>query len=98
MDGLKHLSTPRYFIARPDGTLTPLIAMDELPLDVRLEGVSRVLKSEDTKGMISLGVSQCGGGYHNADTAESDVSEPKAESVRTTTVTRSFSTIYQIQC
>ncbi|KAL2001726.1 hypothetical protein VTN02DRAFT_1338 [Thermoascus thermophilus] len=46
---------PQFFCARPNGTLTPLIALDELPAHVSIRGVPRVLSPSDTQGMTSLG-------------------------------------------
>ena len=46
---------PRYFAVRDDGSLTPLIAVDELPSYVQIHGVSRTLTAADTNGLISLG-------------------------------------------
>ncbi|KAI4132851.1 MAG: hypothetical protein LQ347_002426, partial [Umbilicaria vellea] len=47
---------PRYFLVRNDGTLTPLVAVDELPRNIRIRGVPAVVSLADTQGMISLGV------------------------------------------
>ena len=46
---------PRYFAVRDDGSLTPLIAVDELPSYVQIHGVPRTLTAADTNGLISLG-------------------------------------------
>ena len=64
--------TPRYFAARDDGTLTPLIAVDELPSYVQIQGVPRTLTAADTVGMISLGTVARGNGryvLHLVDTS-----------------------------
>lgn len=47
---------PSFFCSRPDGTLTPLIAVDDLPVTVSVHGVSRVLTPGETQGMFSCGV------------------------------------------
>jgi len=47
---------PSFFCSRPDGTLTPLLAVDELPLTLSIRGVSRTLTPGDTQGMTSCGV------------------------------------------
>lgn len=47
---------PRYFVARSDGTLTPLIAVDELPDSVRIAGVPATISPAATMNMMSLGV------------------------------------------
>lgn len=46
-------SQPRllYFISRSNGVFVPLIPADELPFNVRLQGVSRVLTLDQTPGM-----------------------------------------------
>ena len=46
---------PQFFCARPNGTLTPLIALDELPAHISIRGVPRILSPSDTQGMTSLG-------------------------------------------
>lgn len=46
---------PQFFCTRPNGTVTPLIAVDELPIHVSIHGVSRSLSANDTQGMTSLG-------------------------------------------
>ena len=47
---------PRHFISREDGTLTALIAVDELPPAVRIVGVPRILQPSQIEGMKSCGV------------------------------------------
>lgn len=51
-----NLPCPRYFVARDDGTLTPLIAVDELPTSIIIVGVSATISQAETVSMISLGV------------------------------------------
>ncbi|RHZ68756.1 hypothetical protein CDV55_101847 [Aspergillus turcosus] len=46
---------PQFFCARPNGTLVPLIAVDELPIHVNIRSAPRVLSPGDTQGMTSLG-------------------------------------------
>lgn len=46
---------PQFFCTRPNGTVTPLIAVDELPSHIAIRGVSRALSANDTQGMTSLG-------------------------------------------
>jgi hypothetical protein len=46
---------PQFFCSRPNGNLTPLIALDELPANVSVRGVFRYLAPQDTVGMTSLG-------------------------------------------
>lgn len=50
------LPRPRYFVARKDGTLTPLIAVDELPCSLRIVGVPATISPAATLNMMSLGV------------------------------------------
>lgn len=45
----------RYFISRNNGTLVPLVPADELPYNVRLEGVQRVITMENASGMTLVG-------------------------------------------
>ncbi|KAJ5544736.1 Zinc finger CCCH-type [Penicillium sp. DV-2018c] len=47
---------PQFFCSRPDGTLTPLIALDELPTGISVCGVSRTLTAGETQGMTSCGL------------------------------------------
>lgn len=47
---------PRYFISREDGTITPLIAVDELPPSLHIVGVPAKISPAKTCNMISLGV------------------------------------------
>lgn len=46
---------PQFFCTRPNGTLTPLIAVDDLPSHISIRGVPRILSPSDTQGMTSLG-------------------------------------------
>ncbi|KAJ5086807.1 hypothetical protein NUU61_008114 [Penicillium alfredii] len=47
---------PKFFCTRPSGTLTPLVAVDELPPHVSVRGVPRNLTPNDTQGMTSCGL------------------------------------------
>ena len=49
-------SRPAFFCARPDGAVTPMIAMDELPSNIHIRGVPRTLTPGETQGMTSCGV------------------------------------------
>lgn len=53
--GSKEALRPQYFLSRPDGTLTALVAVDELPNNFVIHGVPHVLGQGDTAGMTSLG-------------------------------------------
>ena len=57
------LSRARYFVARGGGTLAPLIAVDELPPSVTIDGVPRTIDYADTVGMTSLGYATHPGCY-----------------------------------
>ncbi|KKK19456.1 hypothetical protein P175DRAFT_0489445 [Aspergillus ochraceoroseus IBT 24754] len=46
---------PQFFCARPNGTLVPLISVDELPAHLSIRGAPRVLSPNETQGMTSLG-------------------------------------------
>ncbi|KAK3110305.1 hypothetical protein LTR53_015527 [Teratosphaeriaceae sp. CCFEE 6253] len=46
---------PLYFLSRYTGILVPLVPADELPFNVRLIGVPRVLRVEETGGMQHVG-------------------------------------------
>lgn len=46
---------PQHFITRQNGTMIPLVALDELPATVALRGVPRTLSPYDVAGMTGLG-------------------------------------------
>lgn len=58
---------PQFFISRQDGSLTPLIAADELPQLMSIRGVPRLLSQNDTQGMTSLGSANHRGQYYVID-------------------------------
>ena len=47
---------PQHFITRGDGSITPLIAVDELPESIRIIGVPAVISQAATLNMMNLGV------------------------------------------
>lgn len=47
---------PQFFCTRPDGSLTPLLAVDELPPGLAVHGAPRVLNAGETQGMTSCGL------------------------------------------
>lgn len=47
---------PHWFLVRPDNTITPLIAVDELPSNIRIVGIPAAMSLIDTKSMESVGV------------------------------------------
>ena len=55
-DDLQSQPRPGYFLVRPSGQVVPLIAVDELPAEISLQGVSKTLELEETVGMLNLGV------------------------------------------
>ncbi|KAI6817676.1 hypothetical protein KC332_g11418 [Hortaea werneckii] len=46
---------PLYFISRNNGVLVPLVPADELPYTIRLQGLLRVLRFDQTVGMQHVG-------------------------------------------
>ncbi|KAL4941218.1 hypothetical protein BDV06DRAFT_223302 [Aspergillus oleicola] len=46
---------PQYFCSRPNGTLVPLVAVDELPPSIYIHGAPGSLSPAETQGMTSLG-------------------------------------------
>lgn len=56
---------PHFFISRPDHSITPLIAVDELPDYVRISGVPPVMTQADTQAMMSLGVKERSSGQYD---------------------------------
>lgn len=46
---------PQHFLTRQNGTMVPLVALDELPATVTLRGVPRTLSPYDVAGMTGLG-------------------------------------------
>jgi hypothetical protein len=46
---------PQHFITRQNGTMVPLVALDELPATVSIRGVPRALSPYDVAGMTALG-------------------------------------------
>ena len=53
-----------FFIVRPDGTKTPLIAVDELPSNFHILGVPPSISDAQTQGMVSLGLVPSSGRYY----------------------------------
>ncbi|KAI7550539.1 hypothetical protein KC331_g3116 [Hortaea werneckii] len=46
---------PLYFISRNNGVLVPLVPADELPYTIRLQGLPRILRFDQTVGMQHVG-------------------------------------------
>ncbi|KIX95300.1 uncharacterized protein Z520_08817 [Fonsecaea multimorphosa CBS 102226] len=55
---------PQFFVTRQNGNMVPLIAMDELPIHVQIEGVSRSLGPHDIAGMIGIGTYEARHEFH----------------------------------
>lgn len=61
---------PHFFISRPDHSITPLIAVDELPDYVRINGVPAIMTQADTQAMMSLGVKERSLGQYEVQVVE----------------------------
>jgi hypothetical protein len=57
-----------YFISRSNGNIVPLVPADELPYSVRLTGVPRAMKMEQTCGMNHVGAHPFTGQYFKLET------------------------------
>ncbi|KAL4887046.1 hypothetical protein BJY04DRAFT_213009 [Aspergillus karnatakaensis] len=66
----------QFFCSRPDGTLTPLVAVDELPANITIRGVPRVLSPGETQGMTSLGSLSSRGQCFTVEGAAAPASRP----------------------
>ncbi|KAI9850359.1 MAG: hypothetical protein M1838_005806 [Thelocarpon superellum] len=61
---------PVHFLCRDGGSLVPVIAVDDLPLDINIRGVPRVFASiNDTVGMVNLGTVDKAASYYVIDRA-----------------------------
>lgn len=49
---------PKYFVSRPDGTQSPLIAADELPCNISIVGLPTTISIEQTFKMMHLGIQE----------------------------------------
>ncbi|EXJ60283.1 hypothetical protein A1O7_04435 [Cladophialophora yegresii CBS 114405] len=49
---------PQFFVTRQNGAMVPLIAMDELPIHVQIQGVSRTLSAFEIGGMTGVGLAE----------------------------------------
>lgn len=65
------LLRPCYYLERPDGTLTALVEVDQLPEHVRIRGLPHNLSSADTTGMTSVGIREGGQKKYTVEIAES---------------------------
>ncbi|KAL9597610.1 MAG: hypothetical protein Q9219_005049 [cf. Caloplaca sp. 3 TL-2023] len=62
---------PHFFIHRPDQSITPLVAVDELPDYIRITGVPAIMTQADTEAMMSLGVKERSLGQYNVQWVKS---------------------------
>ena len=73
---------PQFFVTRQNGAMIPLIAMDELPIHVQIQGVSRSLSAFETAGMTGVGTMESRHQFYvvdsmnNSKTIIPPVSEP----------------------
>ncbi|KAH0542343.1 hypothetical protein FGG08_003280 [Glutinoglossum americanum] len=65
---------PTFFMSRGGGVFTPLIPADELPADIVIVGVPRVMSFGDTAGMTSVGEIMASGLYYETK-ASTDVNQ-----------------------
>lgn len=49
---------PKYYVARPDGTLSALVEVDQLPTWIQIAGISTNLPAIDAKDMACVGNSE----------------------------------------
>ena len=49
---------PKYFVSRPDGTKSPLIAADELPCNISIVGLPTTISIEQTFGMLHVAIQE----------------------------------------
>lgn len=49
---------PTYFVARPDGTCTALVEVDQLPAWIQIAGISTNLPANDAYNMTCVGISE----------------------------------------
>ncbi|MCJ1282755.1 hypothetical protein MMC26_002080 [Xylographa opegraphella] len=66
-NGLISMPRPRHFIHRADGTMTPLVALDELPDFIQIKNVPARLSVAETQGMTSLGLESRSLGSYQVD-------------------------------
>ncbi|CAG8971289.1 hypothetical protein HYALB_00001456 [Hymenoscyphus albidus] len=59
-----------HFIVRKTGQIVPLIAVDELPPSLHIDGVPRYLSIVETKGMLKLGLQEEREGYYRVTRGE----------------------------
>ena len=65
------LQKAQFYVTRADGKVVPLIAMDDLPNNIVVHDVPRLLNLDETAGMVSVGQHQTRHTTHKVDLAES---------------------------
>ncbi|GAB7358619.1 hypothetical protein MBLNU230_g3849t1 [Neophaeotheca triangularis] len=86
-----------YFISRTNGPLVPLIPADELPFNVRLQGVPRVLTFDQTYGMQHVGTAPYTGQVFKQDpqsTTHPSISQPGSSATPEHSLEAGYSTPY----
>ncbi|KAK7552761.1 hypothetical protein IWX49DRAFT_556818 [Phyllosticta citricarpa] len=67
---------PDWFIQRDNGNYVPVLAVDELPVEVHLEGVPRNINQDKAKGMTFLGNWQYTGQTYSLVSKEQKTAQP----------------------
>ncbi|KAL4803622.1 hypothetical protein BDV18DRAFT_162642 [Aspergillus unguis] len=75
---MSSLLRPQFFCTRPNGTLTPLIAVDELPTNISIRSAPRSISPNETQGMTSLGAVSPRGQFYAVDGAAPAASRPSS--------------------
>lgn len=70
---------PCYYLERPDGTLTALVEVDQLPDHVRIRGLPQKLSIADTTGMTSVGITDGGQRKYTVEIAENSATFHRGE-------------------
>ena len=79
--GLASMPRPRHFIHRTDGTMTPLVALDELPDFIQLKNIPARLSIAETQGMTSLGLESRSLGAYQVDQEVYEAANPTEQAV-----------------
>lgn len=61
---------PTYFVKRPDGTLTALVEVDQLPDFIRIRGLTQKLSAVDTADMTCVGIKKKNQKKYSVDIAD----------------------------
>lgn len=71
---------PQFFVLRQNSSIVPLIAMDEVPHNIRVENVPRTMNIKDTTGMTNIGEYPSRHRHHNViDTNKSSHRFPSTQ-------------------